>query len=965
MHQPTGTAARQRVRASLVLLAASCAAALTMATTALAATATQATQSAAVPKAAARATSAAPSAAAPGFQVAAAPGWVRPQEVDPALPVPAGAVQVLLLDRQTRVDPAGSQRYRRNVRRISEAAGLQRGGQIEIEFDPAYQTLTLHHLDLWRDGKRINRLDRRQVKLLHREPQLERQIIDGRMTASIVLEDLRVGDRLDWAYTLSGDNPVFEGRFVDQEWMSSSLGPVGLARLRLLAPSERKLHHRTRQADTEVSERVDGRWRETVFQRRGAAQFNFDPLLPMAETFRDQISISEFASWAEVAAWADQLFARAAKGTEALDPVARDIEQQASSPEDRLRRALDFVQQDIRYFGTEIGINSHQPASVDTVLRQRFGDCKDKTALLVNLLARLGIPAQPVLVSTHLREAVADQLPSPLAFNHAIARVQGPVPGQVLWLDATRASQRGAPEGRQSLALGHGLVAVKTETSPTAMPSGEDVLRSETRDLLRFPRLAEAGELEAVSTYHGESAEWLRDARSALPPEDWQKIVTGEVWRAYPGMVADGTPQVEEVPERNALRITQRYKLPQFWRLQDMRLLAGDYALYALMSPLRLQDQTPRSQAMRLSARGRHAQTLRFEFGEETFSQPSSSRFDDSNPFYELNLAYTGEPRMQQIEGELRLRAEQVEAGQWNAYREQLLKTWPRLGNTMRLVPMAPAELAALRKAMEEQTEQMRRGSVKALTRDQVNARLDLLVAQHSLKAGRLPPKVRAQVLTQAAIQLDHLGEAQQALALLQQALALNAEDPDLHGALAVNALLRGQDGESVTHAERALQLAPGNTSVRYTRAWARYFAGQYAQSRDELRELLRSRSEVERGYGGIWLYLSARQLGEDGKEAVRAFQPSASKPAWPAPVLRLMQGELDLEAALKLAREDKVKALGQECELYFYAGQKALLDKDLALARRYLQKAVDTGVVEFNEHAMARRTLERLDAAR
>ena len=112
-------------------------------------------------------------------------------------------------------------------------------------------------------------------------------------------------------------------------------------------------------------------------------------------------------------------------------------------------------------------------------------------------------------------------------------------------------------------------------------------------------------------------------------------------------------------------------------------------------------------------------------------------------------------------------------------------------------------------------------------------------------------------------------------------------------------------------------------------------------------------------------LALAAPAAAQEFLDPQVAFQPSASKPAWPAPVLRLMQGELDLEAALKLAREDKVKALGQECELYFYAGQKALLDKDLALARRYLQKAVDTGVVEFNEHAMARRTLERLDAAR
>jgi len=71
--------------------------------------------------------------------------------------------------------------------------------------------------------------------------------------------------------------------------------------------------------------------------------------------------------------------------------------------------ALEFVQKQIRYFGTEIGPYSHRPASPETVLKRRYGDCKDKVALLSTLLDRLDIRATPILVSATMRGAAALQ----------------------------------------------------------------------------------------------------------------------------------------------------------------------------------------------------------------------------------------------------------------------------------------------------------------------------------------------------------------------------------------------------------------------------------------------------------------------------------------------------------------------------------------------------------------------------
>ena len=79
----------------------------------------------------------------------------------------------------------------------------------------------------------LDRLRPEQIKVLQRETQLESQIYDGRLSVVLLLEDLRVGDVLEYAYTLRGQNPVLDGLYsgsFDTEWS------VPLRRMRFRLP---------------------------------------------------------------------------------------------------------------------------------------------------------------------------------------------------------------------------------------------------------------------------------------------------------------------------------------------------------------------------------------------------------------------------------------------------------------------------------------------------------------------------------------------------------------------------------------------------------------------------------------------------------------------------------------------------------------------------------------------------------
>ena len=102
----------------------------------------------------------------------------------------------------------------------------------------------------------------------------------------------------------------------------------------------------------------------------------------------------------------------------------KEIETANSSDEEKTKAALQFVQDDIRYMGIEIGENSHKPADPSKVFAQRFGDCKEKSYLLCVMLRAMNIDASPVLINTVSKKSISELLPAPTDFDHLTVRVK-------------------------------------------------------------------------------------------------------------------------------------------------------------------------------------------------------------------------------------------------------------------------------------------------------------------------------------------------------------------------------------------------------------------------------------------------------------------------------------------------------------------------------------------------------------
>ena len=521
----------------------------------------------------------------PHVRIAPFPDWVAPAEPaeDAAAVVPGvdHGVEFLLADRQVNV---AAKAYFCHFRyRITAEAGLRYGAQIAVPFDPEYESVDFHSVRVIRDGAATDRLALDQIRIIQQEKDLDRQIYNGQMTALMLLDDIRVGDVVDFAYTRVGANPVFGGFYhatLETNWGSL----IDRERIRILAPSNRPLF--ARQSENILKARVDRGPVLTEYLWTGrkvkmVEQETQTPVWFSADAF---LQVTEFKSWGDVVDWALPLYTLPEIPSPAIAGEAQNLIASATTGEDRLLAVLDFVQRDIRYLGIELGPRSHRPSPPDLVLARRFGDCKDKALLLCALLRQAGIEAVPALTHSRFRHTLDQWLPSPGAFDHVIVRAT--MGERTYWIDPTLSSQAGGleyralPDYERALPLVRRGAALAEVESPSTSHSAVRV--EETYDM---PSETQPAFLAVKAVYYGAAADGVRAWLKEMTPEQATKYFRNSRARMYPNIEADGLLKWTDHPQVNCIELIHRYVISDLWRRDG-----GKSEISAEFYPLILRD---------------------------------------------------------------------------------------------------------------------------------------------------------------------------------------------------------------------------------------------------------------------------------------------------------------------------------------------------------------------------------------
>jgi hypothetical protein len=279
----------------------------------------------------------------------------------------------------------------------------------------------------------------------------------------------------------------------------------------------------------------------------------------------------------------------------------------------KLARITDFIQKNIRYFVVMRGIGGLQANHAGDIFRNKYGDCKDKTTLLISMLQVAGIRA--FYVPVDVRRGIVDPKDPSLYGNHMITAIEIPTDVQDPRLQATVKSNDGkrylifdptnerTPVGNLPSYLqgGYGTLAAGSSSQIIALP----VLSPEANGTVRkgeFTLSLDGTLTGSVDTSHSgpEGAELRLILKDSDDKERRESLET-EISQDLPGVVLNSFQFVQPAALDKPLEVHYKFTAGQYAHQAGPLLLVRPRVVGSHVLPF---NDKPRTVAIDLSATG-------------------------------------------------------------------------------------------------------------------------------------------------------------------------------------------------------------------------------------------------------------------------------------------------------------------------------------------------------------------------
>lgn len=496
------------------------------------------------------------------------PLWVKgvelPQKSDVSKNDIALGYYLTLYDCQVNLEK--NEVFNREVRNVFSYSGITNASQLMVSYDTSYQKLKIHHLYVWRKGQKIDRTSSLNFRKMNNEYYLNQGLYLGKIIEYDILDDIRKDDMIDFAYTLVGNNPIFENEkylFIPLE----SNNYIDLYTFRAIFPKDKEYTYKCMDCDSlNYSDSIVDGYRQIAIDTKNLKAVNYENSMPTWIIPYKYFSLTSFKSWSDVNKWAQNVFALGKEPN--LDVVYKEIFTGNETTEEKINKIINYVQDDIRYMGVESGIGSIKPFAPEEVAKRRYGDCKDKSLLLVSLLKQVGVTkAYPALVNTYMRSEVDKFYPSNQVFNHCIATFE--YNDSTYWVDPTITLQGGDFKSMYHDDYGKALVIGMSSDSlqsmiPSRIPTEVDIVEE-----LTAKSFTEPATLKITASRIGSEADDRRVLLENYAANDLSKMVMDDLKSIYPTVNKSSDMEVADDIGKNNIAVTYSYTVDGFWKDGD------------------------------------------------------------------------------------------------------------------------------------------------------------------------------------------------------------------------------------------------------------------------------------------------------------------------------------------------------------------------------------------------------------
>ena len=372
-----------------------------------------------------------------------APTWVVTATLADAGKTGADAPTTLLFDMQQRIEDGRLWSYLDVSNRMASSEILAEFATLTVPWAPDKGDLIVHELSILRGAERIDLLAKGQkFTVLRREQTLEQRELTGVLTATLAPEGLQVGDILRFKASTTSKDAALGGRVQSIAPIVAAPARAAQARMRFSWPTANAPQFRVLASGVAPQTTRKGPYTEVMVALPAPKQPEFPDDAPVRYRRPPLMEVSTFADWPDVSKVMSPLYATegAIAPGSALALEVAAITRAETSQLRRAQRALELVQDKVRYLAVGMDGGNYVPQKPARTWDVRYGDCKAKTLLLLAILRAMDIEAEAVLANVGLGDFVRDRLPSLAAFNHILVRAT--IAGETVWLDGTGSGSR-------------------------------------------------------------------------------------------------------------------------------------------------------------------------------------------------------------------------------------------------------------------------------------------------------------------------------------------------------------------------------------------------------------------------------------------------------------------------------------------------------------------------------------------
>jgi hypothetical protein len=297
-------------------------------------------------------------------------------------------------------------------------------GDIQIGYNSRTQTASIIYAKtITPEGKTIP-LNENAIKVI--TPYSEYPSYSDYKELTFSMSGVTIDSIIDYKVVIETKEPQIEGRFSDGFYFQC-YEPTYVCRYKVITPSGVDLKYRVLNSlrGLESSPKIicDGNKKVYLWEYENIPQIVEEKGMPPVSEVAFRIMVTTMNSWEEFSHWWRKKIEGKTEPDEAIKKKVAELTRDLSSSKEKMEAIFDYVKREIRYVSIGLGKSGYEPQNAKQVFENKYGDCKDKSTLLISMLKTAGIPAYYVLIPTASIGNLIKDFSYPFQFNHCIVAV--------------------------------------------------------------------------------------------------------------------------------------------------------------------------------------------------------------------------------------------------------------------------------------------------------------------------------------------------------------------------------------------------------------------------------------------------------------------------------------------------------------------------------------------------------------